>query len=104
MVPSLFGQIFSKRSRYSNKTVTYSDRTVIYSNRIVKSSPSYIAAAVLIRLGVLLLTLILVEWLELVAMTLFIFFCSLTLKIWSEGGPLTHWPALPPMGTIHSPS
>ena len=73
MVPSLFGQIFSKRSRYSNKTVTYSDRTV-------KSSPSYIAAAVLIRLGVLLLTLILVEWLELVAMTLFIFFLFFNLE------------------------
>ena len=80
MVPSLLAKSFSERSRYSNRAVTYSDRTVIYSNRIVKSSPSYIAAAVLIRLGVLLLTLILVEWLELVAMTLFIFFLFFNLE------------------------
>ena len=55
---------YGKKSRYSN-------RTVIYYNRTVKSSQCYTTTAVLIRLGMLLLTLILVEWLELVAMTFF---------------------------------
>ena len=42
--PPTFGQrlVRSKRSRYSNRTVTYSDKTVIYTNRKVKSSVSYV--------------------------------------------------------------
>ena len=50
----------------------------------------------LIWLEVLLLTLILVEWLKLVAMTFFFFFfLLLNLMPASEVGPLTHWPAPP---------
>jgi len=51
---------------------------------------------------VLLLTLILVEWQELATKTLFIIIIfalhpNLSFKIWSEAGPLSHWPAPPPM-------